>query len=148
MKNYELIDVAGFCQDMHAELATKGTAIAFLSAILKGRDMSFEELLDFLSKLELKHSPSLERKLSSILKNPKKKIEPLGSEEMLLLLARLRNAAWKLPKLQGLSKISIECQSAPDAVIWATTVFWTMTSIDALMSIAHDYLRGGDSFSD
>lgn len=148
MKNYELIDVSGYCRKMYAEISTKGTTNDFLSAILKGRVMSFEELVDFLSKLEVKHSPSLEQKLVSLLKDPEAKIEPCGSEEMLLLLVRLRNAVWKLPKLQGQSKISIECQSSSDAVTWATTIFWRMTSLDALMSIAHDYLRGGDSFSD
>ena len=148
MKNYELIDVAGYCRKMNAEIATKGTTNNFLSTVLKGREMPFEELVDFLSELEIKHSPSLERKLSSILKNPGSKIEPCGDEETLLLMARLRNAAWRLPRMQGQSKVSIECPSASDAVIWATTVFWSMTSVDALMSIAHDYLRGGDSFSD
>ena len=86
MKTYELIDVAGFCRKMYAEISTKGTTNDFLSVILKGREMSFEDLVNFLSELEVKHAPSLEQKLVSILKNPGSKIAPCGDEETLLLL--------------------------------------------------------------
>ena len=87
------------------------------------------------------------RKLVSLWKEPTAKTAHFGSEEMLLLLARLQNAAWRLQKMQGDSKLSIECQSDVDALIWATTRFWTTTATDALMSIASDYLHGGDSFA-
>ena len=148
MENYELIDVAGFCRHTYDTLSKNGTTTAFLFAILKGRAMPFDKLFDFLAKLDIRHSPSLERKLVSLWRKPEAKIAPFGSEEMLLLLARLRNAAWRLPKMQGESKMSIECPDAAEALIWATTRFWKVTSVDALMSIASAYLRGGDPFAD
>lgn len=147
MNTYELVDVAGFCRHTYDKLVENGTAKAFLFVILKGRSMSFDKLFNFLAKLDIKHSPSLEQKLVSLWKKPKAKIEPFGHEEMLLLLARLQNAAWRIPRMQGESRMTIECPSAAEAMIWATTRFWRTTATDVLMSIASDYLHGGDSFS-
>lgn len=148
MKNYyELTDVAEFCRHTYDKLAKNGTETQFLAFILKNKRMSFDKTFDFIVKLDTRHSPSLERKLVSLLKEQESKIEPFGYEEMLLLLLRLRNAAWRLPRMQGDAKVSIECPSAPEAQIWAVTRFWLTTATDALMSIAHDYLRGGDSLA-
>ena len=147
MNAYEFAEVAGSCRRMYETLSEKGSTTAYLFVVLKGREMSFDKLFAFLTKLDVKRTPSLERKLVSLWKEPTAKTAHFGSEEMLLLLARLQNAAWRLPKMQGDSKLSIECQSVVDALIWATTRFWTTTATDALMSIASDYLHGGDSFA-
>ena len=147
MKTYELVGVAGSCRRMYETLSKKGSTTAYLFLVLKGRVMSFDRLFAFLTKLDVKRTPSLSRKIASLLREPTEKTARFGSVEMLLLLARLQNAAWRLPRMQGEAKVSIDCENAGEAMIWALTRFWTMTATDALMSIASDYLHGGDSFA-